>query len=383
MVLRTRSRASSRVGGATWYPTDPEGTRTLIVYEDLNQNTVDVHGKLKRPDGSLPPSFFESTRITRSPRRMSRPYINNNLWIFDNREFYDQYSPPSTGYPDAGSTARINANLAYSIRLLAETNPFTPVFSIPVAIKELVDVASMFNLAMTGFLSYAGGQYLNYRFGWKAFVADIKILAGIMKELEQRISDFNYMVEHGHMRKKKHLDSWSGVPTSAYTTFHSAYGAPIRGDLRIDTTMETWGSVTWGLNGDKTLPLDELSRFNRAVSVIFDLEDIDAATMWELLPFSWLVDYFLNVGDLLHSQTMRYEVQPYDVCIMRHYTARARVIPTVYNKNISISGDGVYLREIKTRDWVIPPTTSTLSFDLLRGDRWKVIAALIAKFATK
>jgi hypothetical protein len=264
--------------------------------------------------------------------------------------------------------------------MLANTHPFNPVFSIPVALKELAEVASLFSFAARSFASGAGGLYLNYRFGWKAFYNDVQTLAKITEEIEQRMRDFNYMLEKGHTRKRYTFPTMAWDYTQTNVSFNSAYGTSVRGNIINSTTIKRWGSVTWGLMGDKTIPTDELSQFNRAVRTAFDLESLDPATLWELIPFSWLADYFLNMGDFLKSQHMRYEVQPYDVCIMRNHIRIARTRVTSKPVNVVIDQEGFYKLEIKSRDWVQPPVSPPLSFDLVRGDRWKVILALAAKF---
>jgi hypothetical protein len=266
------------------------------------------------------------------------------------------------------------------LALVTTTHPFAPDFSVPVAIKELVEVASLFELAAKSFAGFVGGAYLNYRFGWKAFHRDVQTLTGIMKHIEHRIKVFNRLIKQGNTRMLVELANMSQTDEYPNTTLHSAYSTTVRGTLKVQKTMKTWGTVRWRVVGDVELPVDELEKFNLAVKTVFDLGEIDAPTMWELLPFSWLVDYFYNVGDILQSQHMRYLLQPTDICIMRHYSQVTRTSVTQIPSNVSLGNEGYYLRDIKSRDVVNVPQTPSLSFDLITHDRWKVIAALAAKF---
>lgn len=369
------------VGGSAWHPSDPGGTITHVVYTPLEQSTTDVHKKLKRPDGSLPPSIFEMNIARRNPGTMGRK--SNTNWCFAGREYYESYTANHNGYyPERGSASRDTANELYATALLARSHPFAPVYSVPVAIKELAEVASMFEFAAKGFAGFVGGSYLNYRFGWKAFYNDVQTLAGILKHIELRIQEFNYLIEHGSTRKTMQLDHWSLQTGSSNVIMQSSYGVVIKGSITRKYSMKTWGSVTWGLNGDKLLEVDELKRFNQVLRTVFDLGEIDPPTLWELVPFSWLVDYFTNIGDLLHSQQFRYQLQPYDVCIMRHFRNDTTTAPTEVPSTVS-AGGGFYLREIKSRDVVYPSFTPTVHADLISHDRWKVILALIARFSGK
>lgn len=336
------------------------------------------------PDGSLMSSPFSSDVVERSPPRMSRSSGGGiGAWHFSAREIYDSYSPDDIGYPLPGSPTRTAQNNEYALHLIVNSHPFLPVFSVPVAIKELVEVASLFELAAKSFAGFVGGAYLNYRFGWKAFVRDVKTLSTITEDLESRIKDFNRLLEDGRSRKRMTLKDERSTSVTSNIFLQSSYGVTIKGDLRHTRSMKTWGTLTWGVNDDQLLPVDDLERFNLAWRTLFDLQEIDPETMWNLIPFSWLVDYFLNVGAVLQSQHMRYQIQPRDICIMRHFTHVATTAVTQKPASISIGNEGRYLREIKSRDVVNAPTMPTISFDLLRGDRWKVILALIAKFASK
>lgn len=384
LAKRTRARAPSMVGGSAWNKSDPEGTLTHAYYTPFAQNTVDYIGKIKLPDGSLPSSHFDSDTIQRFPSRINRASGGGiGAWYFSDRVIYETFAPATSGYPSRDSITRINQNADYALRLVAETNPMLSVFSIPVAIKELAEVASMFELAAKSFAGYVGGAYLNYRFGWKAFVRDVKTLHGITKSLEIRLKDFERLLKQGGTRKRLILEETNGSFINSNVFLQSAYGVTVKGDVRTTWSLKTWGTVKWSMTDYTLVPVDELERFNRAVSTVFDIDDIDAETLWELIPFSWLVDYFYDIGTVLKSQHLRYRLQPYDICVMRHYTALATTAITSKPSSVSVTGGGRYLREIKSRDVVQMPETPSISFDLLTADRWKVILALAAKFASK
>lgn len=380
MVQRTRTRQGTRIGGKSSYPNRPDHD-TWVVYTDRYQETIDYHKKLKRPDGSLPPSNFDSTVTLRSPPRLSRPYLTNTLWIFDGREFYSDYTPSLSGYPTRDSGTRISQNNLYALDMVSRSHPFAPVFSIPVAIKEMAELASLFKIATDSFGNMIGSGYLNYRFGWQAFLRDLKTLSEITKSLEYRIRDFNRLLEKGHLRRRVKLNHelWETTQTNVAT--HSAYGVQIRSTLKHTYSLTTWGTLQWGLTDRTAIPVDELAKFNLAWTTIFDIKDLDAQTVWELIPFSWLVDYFINIGDLLGSQYMRYAIQPYDLCIMRHYTHRTVTLTTSKPAAVTINNEGIFTREVKSRDFWPVPATPTLYFDLITSDRWKVILALLGRFS--
>jgi len=254
------------------------------------------------------------------------------------------------------------------------------VYSIPVGIKEMLELSSLFSIAAKSLAGLVANGYLTYRFGLLAFIRDIKTLHGITTNLEYRIREYRSLLEKGYFSRKVKFGKDKGSFTESDVYFQSAYGVTIRCSVKHEWTLETWGTLRWALIDQDFLPLDELSRFNLAVKTIFDLGKIDALTLWELLPFTWLIDYFDNASQILASQSLRYRLQPWSLCVMRHYTHKASTTVTTKTASVSINNEGTYFREIKSRDVVTPPTSPSLSFDLLEADRWAVVLSLIAKF---
>lgn len=383
MPLRTRTRQSVRIQGLTILRRNNCSIREQLSqsYVDRWQKTIDVVGKKKGPMGLMPPSFFESTSTFMRPILLNREAgCKSAIWSLYGRPCTTGPTvPAATGYLSPESSARFSQNQSLAQEMIANNHPFAPVYSIPVAIKELVEVASLFDLGFKSLMGFAGNTYLNYRFGWKQFHQDLKTLASITKDLERRIRMFKALTKDGHFHVKQFLRKESGTIPEYIGVHHSAYGITATGPYSSSWNTKIWGSFTWRVTGELDIPVDELGMFNKALSVILDLESIDKHTAWNLVPFSWLVDYFLSVGSYLQSQQARYVLQPVDVCIMRHYVHEARATVTGGSAGIT-STSGYFRREIKTRDVVFPADAPLLSFDLLRADRWKVILALIAKF---
>lgn len=386
MPLRTRTRSKTRVQGRTVLRQNNCWIRENIAqsYESHWQRTKDVVGKRKGPMGLMPPSFFESTSTFMRPILISRDVgCNSSAWSFFGRPCTTGPTVPAAdGYLQPDSSGRQFQNQRLAQELIAASHPFAPVYSVPVAIKELAEAASLFDFAIKSLIGGAAKYYLNYRFGWKQFHQDLKTLGTITKELEARIRMFQALTKNGHFIVHRYLLTEKGEPVTSNRIHHSAYGATCTGPYTSQWKTRIWGSLTWRVTGRLDIPVDELGMFNKALSVILDLESIDEHTAWNLIPFSWLADYFVSMGSYLQNQQARYTLQPTDVCIMRHYKHEARASVTGGSSGIS-STPGYFRREIKTRDVVTPVDAPLLSFDLLRGDRWIVILALIAKFRGK
>jgi hypothetical protein len=112
------------------------------------------------------------------------------------------------------------------------------------------------------------------------------------------------------------------------------------------------------------------------------------AVIWEAIPFSWLVDYFVNVGDALSAIEDTDKVLPVDICIMRErrITSVTKGIRKPeddypYLRKNSISG-GLVDHVWKTREVVHPDSVGDLlSFGFMSKAQATNLLALLMSLA--
>jgi hypothetical protein len=382
MPQRVRSRSQSVSAGSTWNTSDPAGTLTHGSYTPAEEFITDSIGKLKRPDGSISPSELEKTDYIRQPFFLNKS--SGNSWRFQGRLCYESYLPGTEGYLPRSNSTRLAQNTQYAAQLIAATHPFRSEFSVPIAIKEMVDLSTLFKISTESFAQYVGSSYLAYRFGWVSFVRDIKVLHGITKALESRIRELNSLSMKGGLRRKVDLDEWAQRGKTLDITIHSAYSTIIKADREYHRSIKTWGSIRWKLHDHVVLPTDSLERFNLAVQTIFDLGELDGPTAWGVIPWSWLIDYFVNLGDVLQSNHMMAFLEPYDLCIMRDYRHKTKHTITEIPASSKATGYGYYERRIRCRDLpLIPIGWEAFKFELITESQTKVLLALLLSLSGK
>lgn len=380
MEIRNRSYSRSALYGEVY--TFSHGFRESLGFRSVifeQKTTMDFHKKTRRLDGSLPPSDFESDLVERVPI-----CLNSSTGTFR----FESYAVDGSGttpnledamYAPRGSGQRLAENAYYTQMLLAETNPLRHEFSIPIAIKELAEIAGLFKITAESMTQYIGGNYLNYKFGWKAFVADIKTLASITRSIESRVREFESLHRKGDLRRKLVLDTNNSGGSASNLLVQSTWGTQVRVQADARASIKFTGSVRWrykdGLIPDSSL----LKGFNKAVQTVLDLEELDGTTAWGLVPFSWLVDYFINISDFLQGSEGYVELEPYDICIMREWRCRISQKVTSKPASISVSGNGMFYRTIKARDVCFRGSFPTIRTGLLSSSQFLTIAALLAR----
>ncbi len=392
MKARTRTRLTLAAQGKITYPhpgnNPPVGPWTFQKkYEEIQ----DYYDKIRRFDGTLPPSDLFIMKEAVKPTTYS--YV---LSSFDGFTYINASGLPCLTFgagkgwigPTEWFLAERDTTEGFVAKLLADTNPFRYEVSVPIMVFELLEASTLLNISTKTLFTMLGGQHLNYTFGWAQLLSDVKSLVKITSAIESRIKEFNSLVQHGGLRrfKKLYKGSASG-PLSDPTDVWSTHGFSLKGQYRSAWASEVTGSCRWRPKRGKAVDINKLAVFNQAAKIVFDIQPADLSTVWESIPFSWLADYFLNIGDTLLALEGSDLVEPYDICIMRHRTVHTST--EGWNKTISdspwhrkyVSSPGHVYQEFKLRTVVPTPTDygDLLSFGIMsKAQATNLIALLIS-----
>jgi hypothetical protein len=213
--------------------------------------------------------------------------------------------------PDASSSD--GALSAYGTKAVAECKPTNALVDLASTLAELVKDGAPNKIGAELWKSTAararqalGHEYLNYEFGWKPLIGDVRNTAlAIMQadaamrqyqrdagKLVRRRFDFPSIETEDVAVVADRTNAVTGMSASAIMTTPSLQGRVLR--VR-KTYVRRWfsGAFTYHLPylgaGGQT--------FQKA-SHIYGL-DLKPETLWNLAPWSWAVDWFVPVGDLI------------------------------------------------------------------------------------
>lgn len=268
-----------------------EGANALSIYH-ITRELPFLYGKRYTSGGVLEREFI------------GYPIGNAASVVFDPRSTF--------GVP---STATLN-NDAWEI--LAKTNPSRPHVSVPQVLGELRDLPKLVKGYGDGIIRGAARGNLSWRFGIAPMISDVRKLANFTQAANKRLADLRKLRDGKTLRRRCNLGT--GLVDSGPTRMliHSS-GALLYAFRRLVTTYNKWGSAEWKLLPNSNLPnLSEadLTKFNNRVAAGFTTHGA-LETAWELVPWSWFVDWFSNVGDMIAATNNTVGCTWGRICVMR------------------------------------------------------------------
>lgn len=334
---------------------------------------------------------------------MPPPYnVDHNLWLRSQRvDPLRLFGSMPSGWPPGYTYVLDGANFTnrtasayvslgsdvnwtyYATKALARMNPSTPTVDLPLFLFEFKDFPSMLKnlgdiLARRIKPKTVAEGYLAYSFGWKPLVADLTKLFDIQKGIERRLA-YLRRLEHG-ARVSGTLEKTSGTSVVADGAVYFDAGGNIAftSDIENTESRKVWFTANAKL-------LDPLPPPNQQYDLARDAflgRNVSLATAWNAVPWSWLIDYFANVGDVLDAQRGFIRSQCTSMNIMCHTETVSKLTNIRCYSGISSSG-GTFWGDSKARQVFINPTPRIAFDPILTGGQVANLGALVTAKALK
>jgi hypothetical protein len=439
LIPRTRSRSNSvRVSGERWFGTRPAShTKIDTSYAYEYERTSDrknlfpfVQHQLRKGgiyassvSGlkmlDLGWSFFnESIRRSASLSSFAHTAYASTL----NQEYGIHHVGPvflaATLGPLAPWTkAQIDARAQLDFGLggtaISRVRPNKPVVDLSVTIGELRTgglptlIGSLAPRSKTVLDAFRNGgkEYLNVQFGWRPLVSDLLGLIEVVRSSRERIQQYkrdldreirrsytfdeirNTVLSTADIRNDSQWWVTAGSPLGTQQNVRTFSSSNFQGTYTKTSTQQSWFSGAFRyFNTDIDQSLSDLQRFEDEANLLLGTR-IDPEVIWNLQPWSWLIDWFANYGDVLGNfsamvfdrQVLHYGYIMTTVTDVEEWTvpglfARSgstflgteRVAQPVTNKRVSV-------RKIRSHaspfGFGLDPSTFT-------ADQWAILAAL-------
>jgi hypothetical protein len=231
-------------------------------------------------------------------------------------------------FPDRPS----NSELATTLKM--RTNPSRPVVSLPQFVAELKDLPGLLRGLGRDYFTKAAKTNMNYQFGIAPLVGDLFKMTTLADHASKRSNELHRLFSQGGLRRKIPLYKETLTRDWGTVTFHDwRYGIPAH--YRGVYTLEVSGWAKWLPDGSTLPPTTEEEYLQLAHNVCQGLNsrgDLFALTnllpdLWELYPWSWLVDWFTNIGDFLSTMRNTVGADCVDIQLMDTHVYRLTFKP--------------------------------------------------------
>lgn len=229
------------------------------------------------------------------------------------------------------------------------THPLHPVANLGVALVELKDLPGMLkqtrdffkrlhNVSLHGPTSKkrikdflfdvksgefnAAGDYLNLQFGWVPFVKDLYTAINYREILDKKLrwlrnknrTSIRRRIELGTVNEATNLGygpnvGSSVVPTLTSKLYSSGISAANREMLTYEYKRRIWFTAKWRIY------MPEMDNLKPGFLGLTSLErhflglELNPSVIYQALPWSWLIDWFSNAGDVIENLTLRQNSQ--------------------------------------------------------------------------
>jgi len=161
--------------------------------------------------------------------------------------------------------------------------------SVPNFLLDLKQLSGLFKLWRTAKSighNLAQGN-LTLQYGWRPTISDAKRAVHAVLDLQQKLKAWNDRL--GKLSRRQatvHTDTQSASGSFVYTYYTVKYHAVVQQKATAHLLY-------------RPLPIQEMSNLERNLRGMLDSLgfQIDAGIIWDAIPFSFVIDWFLNIGD--------------------------------------------------------------------------------------
>ena len=211
---------------------------------------------------------------------------------------------------------------------------------------------------------------MSYQFGWKPLLSDLRKLINFQSIVDKRAQEIKRLYSKGGLKRRMSLYT-SQRSAKSSSVVESSCGRIFNATVESNGLGRAWATIRWKPTKLPPVINDETSR-QQAFKAAFGI-GLEAADVWNLVPWSWLVDWFSSTGDYLAAHANKIPASPGDLNVMVHERTVRQFTRT---NNLNISGGNATITYETKKRFIGggPGITATLPF--LSGRQLSILGSL-------
>lgn len=277
---------------------------------------------------------------------------------------------------------------------VSNAHPGNPDVSVPNFLFELKDVPGMLKHAgrMARRLSKNAGHppitqiaryldspkanaedWLAFNFGWVPFFSDLASISDLAASMEKRMRLHKKLAKNRYVSRRRDIGRNVEVEVDGRYPYDTWALNNIWATATTTYSSERWVVAKWLYMANFPYSTPTNADPMRALKEVLGLE-VTFQTVWDAIPWSWLVDYFTDLSDMINARSNKAGLQLFSVCTMTHNRARRVITPRPSKAGVT-AGPVVILSEQKLRTVGLPLLPS-LNLSYLSARQLGNLAAL-------
>jgi hypothetical protein len=222
-------------------------------------------------------------------------------------------------------------------------------------------------------LKAAADTYLAYKFAINPLISDLQKMMDFQSSTEQRMEELDRLYSKGGMRRRITIASDS-TTSSGNLVLDSSLSIIISVAIETITRQRRWATLRWRPTSPRPWKNDK-EKQELAQRLVFGLNAHTlTVTAWELLPWSWMIDWFSNTQDYLMAHNNTVPAHAESRCVMTQKETTAS--HTRNDSNIGfLGGNASYTRISKARSVGVSASLAA-HFPLFTGSQLSILGAL-------
>lgn len=324
-----------------------------------------------------------------------------------NKAFYDHpidLDPapvvnPASRFPTLTSLER--SNLAW--QAMARANPSAPTMSVPTYFAELKDIPGLIKDMRGAYstlkefyrffiftpaairswgndlLRLAAKGHISWRWAIRPMLSDLSAMLRFTESVTRTMQKLEKLATEGSLRTRVNLGNESLSEPEVANVFLQSNLDVWKARRTTTTTRSKWYVCRW--LAPASFAYRHFSPWAKelyASSITYGITTHEAlATLWEILPWSWFVDWFAGIGTLIAANNNVLNLTHVGSCLMCTTESKTQWHVTQPGAWSTISGMPNASWTIKERWGASPslPLAPTLA-PILDGGKWSILASL-------
>jgi hypothetical protein len=279
-----------------------------------------------------------------------------------------------------------NADATDINNMIKGTNPSRPVVTPLSLVQDVLDIPRQLAEAKYLFSPFIkrrlsakqlANQALGIQFGWLPLIQDVQSLIDLQASIHRRVGELHSLYGTGGLKRRISFGTHSASSGTKNVSYESSSLLNYNVNVSTSSMSRRWGTVRWLPSVLPSWRLNDRELIFQAKRIALGItpEGLYAGA-WDLLPWTWLLDWFTNIGTFMLEYSNTVPAVSSGACIMTQTDSRFDyTVASLTSGYTGGGGSATYTTKVRSTG----VTSITASIPFIGVDRLSILEALFVQ----